>query len=259
MPSLYDAGWRQGSRLSSVLPKDTVVLDSSGIPTWQLEDHDEWVVATQDCDLSFTDDRHAEPTIELHPVFHEHEVSANPNWGIRSRRLLLGTPEEYVVSPSPHTLVAAAVLTAAAQRAGAAGTPLPDIRARAFKTWLGYRYDRPAVPDHLLPLAKRIAHEVERKRHRSTGELVRDVLMQFADDSEPIRFTLVAVLEENADEGLVREWLAEIVRSVPQDLGLGDQILAVTTREISLHFLETSYAADVTQLTWGGTGTAITQ
>ncbi len=61
----------------------------------------------------------------------------------------------------------------------------------------------------------------------------------------------------------MRAWCASGWRKssapVPQDLGLGDQILAVTTREISLHFLETSYAADVTQLTWGGTGTAITQ
>lgn len=114
----------------------------------------------------------------------------------------------------------------------------------------GIRSARP-VPDHRLGLAKAIAEEVGRRPRREVGERVRDVLMQFSND-EPPRYSLFAVLAEASDERRAREWLASIAQSVPVDLGVADELEAAAANRISLKLIETSYAADVTQLTWRG-------
>jgi hypothetical protein len=99
-------------------------------------------------------------------------------------------------------------------------------------------------------LAHKIAEAVRKRRTRSTARLVRDVLMQFDSSESPTRFSLYAVLVDEEDERDVREWLADIAREVPLDLGIADQIEAATAAGISLHLVETSYAADVSQVTW---------
>jgi hypothetical protein len=160
------------------------------------------------------------------------------------------------VATSPLTHVSAALLAAVNAKEASVPEALPDRWAVAFKTWLGRRYDRPAVPPELLELAERIALEVGRKRRRPTGALVRDVLMQFDDTVAPRRFSLYAVIGSDEDEPTVREWLAEIAQAVPLDLGVGDVLEAVTSDRVSLTLVETSYAADLTQLTWGRGGSA---
>lgn len=245
MASLHAGGWRQGSILVAELPLDAVVLSLEGQPDRRLTTHSRWVVVSQDCDLDQTDEVFSEPTIELRPVYTEGPPT---DWGIRSSRFLL-TQSEYLESSSPRSVVAAAVLSALVV-GGAERRDISPGRRLALKTWLGLRYDRPAVPPDLLPLAKRIAEEVQRRSNRPTGLRVRDVLMQFDENAEPVRFSLYAVLENAEDERMVREWLAGIARAVPVELGVGDEIEAATAAGISLHFIETSYAADVTQLTW---------
>jgi hypothetical protein len=127
---------------------------------------------------------------------------------------------------------------------------IAPIRRRGLKTWLGLRYDRPAVPENVLELAKSIANEVSRAKNRPMGLLVRDVLMQFDTSSEPPRFSLFAVLDNEADRDDARVWLAAIAMAVPATLGVGDELDARSAAGISLHLVETSYAADVSQLTW---------
>jgi hypothetical protein len=232
------------------LPNDTVVLNTANEPSRDLKEHNRWVVATQDCDLAFTDSSNAEPTVELHPVF-RHDPDPNTDWGIRSRRFVL-SEGEHVVSPNPHTLVSAAVLTVIRSSPGSRVEPLPDLRVVAFKRWLGYRYDRPAVPEQFVALAQRVAKEVQRNRRRLMGKRVRDVLMQFDEAQRPPRFSLFAVIRHTADEQEVREWLADIALSIPVELGIGDEFVAVTSQQVTLHLIETSYAADVTQMTWRG-------
>jgi hypothetical protein len=212
-----------------------------------LRDHDRWVVASQECDLDLTDVTESTPTVELRPVFAQ-EPPAYPDWGIRSRRFLLSA-DDYVEAPSSHTLISANLLSVLLEQGAQRDAPLPDNRSIAFKRWLGLRYDRPAVPPEFGPLAKRIATEVEQKRRRPIGRRVRDVLMQFQADAPP-RFSLFAVLADEVDRTTVREWLVEIARSVPRELGIGDQFEAEAAEAISLHLVETSYAADVTQVTW---------
>jgi hypothetical protein len=233
-----------------VLPHDAVVAGTTSRAERQQSEHDRWIVATQDCDLDFTESTSNEPTIELRPVFH---VAPPSELGIRSARFLL--PDgEYIVASSPRTHVSAAVLAGGLQLPGITPAGLPDSWAVAFKTWLGLRYDRPAVPPELVDLAHRIANEVKRKRRRPTGSLVRDVLMQFSTALVPPRFSLYAVIEHIQDEQVVREWLADIAQAIPHELGLGDVIEVATADQVSLTLVETSYAANVTQLTWGTSG-----
>jgi hypothetical protein len=122
-------------------------------------------------------------------------------------------------------------------------------RCQAFRTWLGLRYDRPAVPDNLLPLARRISQEVARSRNRQLAARVRDVLMQFGDGTPP-RYSLYAVLDDAADEDEVRAWLARVTMAVPTGLGVADEIEAASADGIPFSTIERSYSADVSQLTW---------
>jgi hypothetical protein len=246
MASLYDEGWRQGTIFEAVLPLDPVVLSKwSGRPARRTGSHNRWVIAAQDCDLDQTAIADAAPKIELRPVYTEDPPQ---DWGLRSAKLRL-TEMDYVESTSPRTLVSAAVLTTL-KNDGVAITQTSFQRRRAFTIWLGKRYDRPAVPPELGPLAKEIAKVVGARRNRQTGARVRDVLMQFDESASPPRFSLFAVLENEADEDDVRTWLSAISLEIPTHLGLADQIEAATTRGISLELIETSYSADVTQVTW---------
>jgi hypothetical protein len=130
-----------------------------------------------------------------------------------------------------------AVLTAALEPPTSRDAVLPDARAVAFKTWLGLRYDRPAVPPELVDVAKKIAADVRRNKRRPMGDLVRDVLMQFNEASTPPRFLAL--------------------RNHRAHLGVAHIIEVATADRVSLTLIETSYAADVTQLTWGRGGGAI--
>ncbi len=245
MASLYASGWRQGSLLAATLPFDCVVLGDGNEPVRRQGEHRLWVVATQECDLVAADADDREASIELRPVYTDDPPD---DWGIRSFQFLL-TETEYVVSLSPRTMVSPAVLTALVA-AGSVRRDSASVRGRAFTIWLGLRYDRPALPDELVPLARCIAETVKRRQNRPTGLRVRDVLMQFDETATPTRFSLYAVLRDGQDADLVREWLAGIVKRVPTDLGVADVLEAAPATMISFDLIETSYAADVAQLTW---------
>lgn len=241
MPSLYEAGWRQGSIVAALLPFDAVVADPAGRVIRQQGEHERWVLATQECDLDLTKPDDAQPTVELRAVYDDDPPR---DWGLRSSRFRLNE-FDYVLSQDPRVSVSAAVLTALIA-AGAQRLAPTEARSRAFAIWLGLRYDRPA----LAPLARRIAEEVRRRQGRVVATRVRDVLMLFDESTAPIRYSLFAVLEEERDEQPVREWLAGIASRVSPEIGIGDQFEAATAERISLQLIEQSYAADVTQLTW---------
>jgi hypothetical protein len=172
------------------------------------------------------------------------------DWGIRARRFLLDQ-DHYVDDYAPRTSIAPAALNYIGEQ-GYLGAPLPSERALAFKTWLGFRYDRPAVPPDRVELARQIAEAVRALRQPAIP-VVRDVLMQFGPGDSP-EYALVAVVLDPADKPLVRSWLAEVALRVPHHLGTASRLEAVTTSEASLHLVENSYAADVSQITWRKTG-----
>lgn len=246
MASLYQEGWLQGSILEASLPLDVVVLNGQSGNVERLQsEHGLWVLASQDCDLENSQAAEEIPCIELRPVFLEDPPM---DWGIRSSRFLL-TETEYVKSASARLVVSPAVLTALKTQ-GTRRRNLTEARRNAFTRWLGLRYDRPAVPAALFPLLRNISDEVLSRRNRLGGLRVRDILVQVDDTCEPTRFSLFAILVNQEDEDTVREWLSAIAQEIPLSLGVPDQIEAATAEGISFQLIETSYAADVTQLTW---------
>lgn len=244
--SLHGEGWRQGSVFYAEFPLDIVVMHGELIGRETTGTHGVWVVAEQDCNLAGADADDAGARIEVRPVYMRDPPT---DWGIRSKRFRLDDSGRYLQDQAPKLLVSPAVLTSVA---GTRESPLPSARALAFKTWLGLRYDRPAVPDHLIPLARRIAENLRRPGGRLVAARVRDVLMQFDDAQSPPQFALFAVLDDAANAGEVRAWLATAALAVSNELGVGVSFEVGTSAETSLYLLETSYAADASQLTWTG-------
>lgn len=243
--SLYARGWRQGTLFSAELACHAYVSDDQGTPESQRTAHGDWVLASQDCDLANVPATDNRPTLEIHTVWN---LDPPPDWGIRSKKCRLDDTR-YVHADEPRCFLSPVVLV---QFESSREFALTDDRALAFKTWLGLRYDRPAVPDELVPLARRIAKEVERRRHHASTLPVRDVFMQFDPASSPPRYSLFGVVELESDRETTREWLADVSRQVPVDLGIADMIEAATAEDTSFSLIETSYAADVSQVTWSG-------
>ena len=200
-------------------------------------------MCTQDCDLASASEDADSPAIELRPIL---ESDSPTDWGIRSRRFLL-RDGEYVDAALPSCFLTPRALM---QEAGSGIEQVEPARTRAFKTWLGRRYDRPAVPEHFVPLAKEVAARCGSRSGRSTAEGVHDVLMQFDDTSSPPQVALFGVIHYDADPDVVRAWLADASTRIRKDLGVVTAIDAGTRAETSLELIETSYSADLSQLTW---------
>ncbi len=242
MADLYAAGWRQGSIFNATLDVTVLEAGEDGVEP-RTTSFPWWVVCTQDCDLASASTESDDALVELRPV-----LQSNPpnDWGIRSRRFLLAE-NDYVDAALPRCFITPKAL------AHSIDPDLAEIapaRARAFKTWLGRRYDRPAVPEHLVPIAKEVASRCGRKGGRETAADVHDVLMQFDDSTKPPRVALFAVVHDDADQDEVRKWLAEASTRIRKDLGVVAAIDAGTRAETSLELLESSYSADLSQLTW---------
>ena len=248
MASLYAIGWRQGSLVDADLPVGGLVLDADGQPVARAGTHDAWVLATQDCDLDGWEETLSEGLVELRARFPLADPSAE--WGIRSRRLRL-SETECAVSDEPPIRLSPAVLVAATE-----GKPQPEVlapeRVLALKTWLGRRYDRPAVPRHLVALARDIARRAQRHAQRPFAPELHDVLMQFDDQSPLPRFILFAVVRDRGDKEAARGWLTAVGTAVPVDLGVLAAVDAGYRSETSLELVENSYAADLTRLSWPG-------
>ncbi|MCL5047515.1 MAG: hypothetical protein M1374_01775 [Firmicutes bacterium] len=125
----------------------------------------------------------------------------------------------------------------------------PDkSRRQAFTTWLGLRYDRPAVPNDFVSLAQCVSKEICQNR-TEMNTAVRDVLLQFGDGTPP-GFSFFAVLDNSADEKKVRQWLARVANIIPIELGMADKIEPASADGIAFSVIENSYAADVSQVAW---------
>lgn len=246
MASLYNEGWRQGTVFRAQLSLDSLVLDGSGKPIRNSTDHDLWVVATQDCDLVLAETDQNFACIEIRPVFTENPPQV---WGLRSRKLRI-TNQYYVESSSPRSIISPAALQVSLSTGGFCEA-ISEGRRMAFKIWLGLRYDRPAVPDHLSTLAKSIGNALTRSQN-PVSDSVRDVLMEFDDSEEPFKYSIFAIIEDQVSRDSVKAWLAEMTWRIPVELGVPKRVEVETADMFSIALLENSYSADVTQLTWRG-------
>lgn len=241
--TLHERGWRQGSVFAAPLAS-TVYVVEDGVAAASSQEFPLWVVASQDCDLAATAAHSSDAMIEIRPVHRDGDL---PDWGIRSRKVRLDRGS-YVDASDPRVLVSPAALSSlAAHWEG----PLVGDRATAFKTWLGLRYDRPAVPPEFVQLARAIAEAVKETRTANLADDCHDVLMQFRT-GHPNRFVLWAVVKEGTDPQPFGEWLTQAALHVGDSLGILDrEPIVVTKRRLSLDVIENSYAADLSMITWG--------
>jgi hypothetical protein len=178
-----------------------------------------------------------------------HELNDHSaDWGIRSHRLRL-SDSTFTSSNIPSAFLSPLALTALAP--SQPPSMVGPERATALKTWLGYRYDRPAVPEHLVELARDIAKRAQRRGGRTFADGLHDVLMQFDDQTNPPQFDLIAVMCDGTDPEEARLWLTTVGTAVSTKLGVLSGVQVGYRREIPLSVIEDSYAADVTRLSWG--------
>lgn len=248
--SLRSKGWLQGCMLRLSLPlRHAVVVN--GAVTEVVRTHELWMIAEQDCDLAWRAvlrDDADEFLVELRPVFDESPPS---DWGIRNQRFLLSDNGRYLLANAPVVRVTPEVIDAAAHV-----SCLDDDHQLRLKTWMGLRYDRPAVPQRHMKLAKELAAALSVKKSRKEAERYRDVLAQYWDEDDVTKYTLVAVLpggpyDPTSDVVVnARTWLADSVRGIPADLGVAVRLEAYGDDQITLQYLEGSYSVDVSKLSW---------
>jgi len=238
------AGWlvaKSGARI--VAPR------SRGIVRQQ-DEYDHWIVVTQDCDLAWLDAHDPSPVVELRPVYEE-DPPGKLRLGLRSKELLLDRPF-YIRAQSGRVMISPAALTMLSARGATTGR-VSEERRLALKTWLGRRYDRPAVPTELVPLAKALSEKIEQKKHKALARKIHDVLVEF-ELGQPPRFSLYAVIADEADRAEVETWLSGIALTIPIDLGVGDDIQVYTKAETNLALIEVSYSVDASDVTWSKPG-----
>lgn len=238
-------GWRQGSFVEVELPLAGFVLGDQGQVRACSGTHRMWVVASQDCDLNDWETTRTEPLVELRARITADDPDAE--WGIRSRVLRL-TESEGVHSDSAPLRISPAALVAMARPANV----IALARAIAFKTWLGRRYDRPAVPNAQVALARDIAARARRPSRRGFAVELHDMLIQFDDRTTPPTFLLFAVVADGTDKEVARQWLTEVGIAVPDRLGVLGEVDAGYRSETSLELIESAYSADLSGLSWPG-------
>lgn len=243
--SARERGWRQGCQLTLDLPLEHVTVRDNR-PYAVRDVHGHWLVAEQDCDLAHRALVGSSYTLELRAVWHD---DAPRDWGIRNTRFLLDASGAYLNAEVPVVRVTPDVLDLAKHLT----CPHPPSGQR-LKTWLGLRYDRPAIPEAYAKLAGKLAERLKRKSRRELGERLRDVLATFRTVEGESEYTLIAVLPHSTATpellDRVRQWLAEVALEVPETLGRPVNIEARTDRQVSLAFLEESYGLAVSTLSW---------
>lgn len=245
----YAAGWRQGTVLETEIEVVSTIRDpTTGAADQSRRTHSLWTLVTQDCNLYRMKASNNAPIAELRQV---HDSEPPNHEGIHARKFLLNSDlGHYLVDDKPSAFVSPRFLcddglVRQIYR-------LDEPRVLALKTWLGSRYDRPAVPDELVPLAKAIAESVKARGGRELADQVREVYMLFDEIDGNVTFSLYGMIFDDADGAKVREWLAECTLRVPIELGVPSGIEALKASEISFQTTETSYCADLSQLTWMG-------
>lgn len=247
--TVYDAGWRQGTVLQAEIDiVSTIRNPATGEADQAIRQHTLWALVTQDCNLYRMRASVNTPVAELRQV---HDSEPPNHEGIHARKFLLNSESShYLVDDKPSAFVSPRFLCDPSL--ARLMYKLSESRVLALKTWLGNRYDRPAVPDELVPLAKAIAESVKANGGSGFAAEVRDVYMQFGGTDDHVTFSLYGMITENADAAKIREWLAECALQVPVDLGVPSAIEALSASQVSFATIETSYCADLSQLTWMG-------
>lgn len=217
-----------------------------GRPQQQKEVFEEWVVVAQDCELAWKAllEESCQVLVELRPVLRDDPPS---DWGIRNQRFRLDPMGAYVDNNMPRLMVHPLTLTLAEH------LTCPQD-SRRLKTWLGLRYDRPAIPQRYVKLAESLVKKVKAKRTRGTAAQARDILVSFGDSADgQVTYELVAVLPASSTPDVrdeVLDWVSQVVLAIPEELGTATRVDARPDNQISIEFMERSFAVDVSSLSW---------
>jgi hypothetical protein len=213
--------------------------------------HGLWLIADPDCDLAWRAIAGNETgpfLVELRPVF----IDDPPDdWGVRSQTFLIYENGQHLRATGPSVRVTPEVV-ATAEHAGC----LDPGHQRRLKTWLGMRYDRPAVPQKYVTLSRALATKLSVRKDRPVSARYRDVLAQFWDDGGTTKYSLVAVIpggmfDDTSDEvTAARRWLADAARAVPAELGVAASLESYGDGDVTLEYLEGSYSIDLSRLSW---------
>lgn len=260
--SLRAQGWRQGCCIDLEMPLVHLTVKLDGSPNQVTAVHGRWVVVSQDCELAWTDAQTTDPVIELRPVF---VGDGSPSvWGVRSKQFTL-SDTDHLDGQAPRQMVAPKLLGMNASRH--VTCCLPDM-ARALKTWLGYRYDRPAVPGEFVDLHTALSGQFKKKSNANATRWIRDVLVVYrVDIAGRAHYLLYAVLPSSGtprgDEAAkhqdeVETLLADVALKVKPEVGVADEFRSVPADNVSLAFVEGSYALDTLDVSWRRSRPAVT-
>jgi hypothetical protein len=213
------------------------------------------VIVEQDCSLAWGDAAALNDVgIEIRPVL---TTSPPEDQGVRSSKFRL-RQGEYIDDGSPRQSITPALLATFAENHSHESC-LSDESALALKTWLGLRYDRPAIPQTFVPTYGELSKRIRHRKH-PLREQLRDVLVQFSEAEDGgVFFDLVAMLPSDHSMGsddreALADWLAEVCLDFPTNLGTATGMVVLSSAEISLDFIERSYALDLSYITWPAKG-----
>jgi hypothetical protein len=237
--SLHAEGWTQGS-----LVRATLAVSTMHVVAGKLESREHcfglWALVTQDCDLDQTDGRDDARQVELRPLFDARGIHVD---GIRSRALRV-TDSTVLKADGPRLILSARALHTLAQYRE---NVLSDERRRELKTWLGLRYDRPAVPVPFDRLAREQLHPtIMRAMPTALQAKVRDVLVYY---ESPTEIRLFAVLRDAADRETCLDWLDRAGQLLSEKYKIGVlERQAEDSYGTPLAVVETYYGLDSAEL-----------
>jgi hypothetical protein len=221
LPSLHDLGWRQGFLVTASLTAQVYTIEDGVQRTSELV-HGLWLLAEQDCDLAQTDVGDIAKQFELRAVrYHEGDIPR----GITGGRMRINATQ-CVHALDIVTKVTATWLAANFENAISVD---PETR-REVKTWMGYRYDRPAVPAAISKIHTRIQKLAKFARTEPQQNVaqknwsrldlgkVRDLLVGYEETAGQgkVRANLYAIAKEERDVVELQAWV-ERIRDAVED------------------------------------------
>lgn len=208
--NLHDDGWCQGSLIRAML--SVRVLDQVGDTVQEkIEQHELWLLTAQDCDLAQTKVSNGTRNFELRPVY---PIKADDKVdGIRTRVIKI-TEELVLRADCPRLVLTAKALTILKDKRENA---LDSERRRDVKTWLGLRYDRPAVPTRFEKVNAALEKVFSEAFPDNLKGQIRDVLVYYHSETE---INLFVITRKTADKNAIVDWLD----------GVADGLDNITTR-----------------------------
>jgi hypothetical protein len=241
-PSLHDEGWRQGSLIRESLDVHFLGLKNDGTIEDRTLHHGLWLLVTQDCDLDQTRITNLTRQLELRPVYAQTTDDKVDGW--RTRNVLV--KEGLVLrADSPKLTLSVAALQALKPKRE---DDVEEDRRVQIKTWLGLRYDRPAIPKPFVPSAELLYARIIAELPDRFRNVVRDSWVYFEEDAS-IRLFLILGDDHQDRVQEVLDWLDDDVIPALIDQGvIVRERQAATSRGTSLWILQTYYGLDKTDL-----------